>query len=211
MKTAIVIGATGLVGNELVKLLLADPYFEKVKIFTRRDSKLVHQKLEEYVIDFDETDKWHHLVQGDVLFSVLGTTLKQAGSKQAQYKIDFTYQYQFAEIASKNGIATYVLVSAVGAHPKATFFYSRMKGELENAIKALPFEATHILRPSVLVGNRKNNRIGERIASFLLTLLNRLGFLKAYRPVRAESVAQAMVNASKLPLKGLQIQETDTL
>lgn len=211
MKTAIVIGATGLVGKELVKRLLTDPYFVKVKIFTRRGSGLTHDKLEEYIIDFEQADRWRDLVRGDVLFSTLGSTIKQAGSKLAQYKIDFTYQYQFAQIASKNGITSYVLVSAIGANPKATFFYNRMKGELEEAVKALPFESIHILRPSVLVGNRQKNRIGEKIASSLLILLNSLGFFKAYRPVSAESVAQSLINASKLPLRGLQIQEAGIL
>lgn len=121
-RTALVIGATGLVGNQLVEQLLANDQFSAVVIFVRRTTGLQHNKLREHIISFEQPESWDHLVKGDVLFSALGTTLKQAGSKETQFKVDFTYQYQFAEVAATNGIATYVLVSSAGANEKASFF-----------------------------------------------------------------------------------------
>ena len=122
---AIILGPTGLVGAKLLDLLLADKRFDKVLIFTRRHTGKTHPKLEEQVIDFDHTVSWAPLVSGDVLFSAFGTTLKKAGSKDAQYKIDYTYQYEFAKAAAANGVKTYVLVSAAYSSSKSKIFYSR--------------------------------------------------------------------------------------
>ena len=125
-----VIGATGLVGRELVKQLLENPEVEKVTIFSRRNSGFQHPKLEQRVIDFNDRESWKPFLQGDVLFSALGTTLKQAGSKEKQYLVDYTYQWQFAEAAAEKGIPAYVLVSSTGASPRSSIFYSRIKGEI---------------------------------------------------------------------------------
>src|SRR5579875_633123 len=130
MKTALVIGATGLVGTHLVKQLLADDRFAKVKTFVRRLTNAGNHKLKPHLIDFSQLQLSKQAITGDVLFSALGTTLRQAGSKEEQYKIDYTYQYNFAKIAAENGVGTLVLVSSAGASPKANIFYSRMKGEL---------------------------------------------------------------------------------
>ena len=139
MKTAVVIGATGLVGSELVALLLADSRFETVKVFVRRSTGRQHPKLEEHLVNFDAVETWKEQLTGDVLFSAMGTTLKQAGSKDAQYKIDYTYQYNVAKAAAENGVPQYVLISSAGASPKSRIFYSRMKGELEESVKKLTF------------------------------------------------------------------------
>src|SRR5690349_10962018 len=138
--TAIVIGATGLVGSELVQQLLDDERFSLVKIFVRRSFGKQHPKLEEHIIDFDKIHEWGHLVSGDVLFSALGTTLKQAGGKEAQYRIDYNYQYDVADAAAKNKVPVYVLVSSAMANVDSKIFYTRMKGELERDIKKLPFQ-----------------------------------------------------------------------
>jgi len=195
MKTAIVIGATGLVGSHLVNQLLDDPRFENVKIFTRRSTGKQHPKLKEFLIDFDKPNQWQHLVTGDVLFSALGTTLKKAGGKAAQYKIDYTYQYNFANAAAMNGVATYVLVSSAGASPNSTIFYSRMKGELERDIAKLNFKHIHIIQPGILDGPRSEKRAGEKIGVAVLSVLHKIPALSAYKPIHAAIVAKAMINA----------------
>ncbi len=195
-KTAIVIGATGLVGKELVKLLLAENRFSTVKIFARRSVGVSNQKVQEHLVNFDKPEKWKHLVIGDVLFSALGTTLKTAGSKEAQYKIDHTYQYDVAKAAAENGVPVYVLVSAAGANEHSRIFYSRMKGELERDIKPLPFEHIHIMQPGMLDGDRKENRPFEKIGLPLLKFLNKLGIAKTQKPVHASIVARAIINVS---------------
>ena len=196
MKTAIIIGATGLVGSELVKLTLKDSRFEKVKVFSRKTTGMVSYKLEEHIINFDEPDKWKKLVTGDVLYSALGTTLKAAGSKEAQYKIDYTYQYTFAKIAAANNVREYVLVSAAGSTHTSKIFYSRMKGELERDIQKLPFETIHIIRPGMLGAGRKDERTGERIGISAMNLISHIPGLSSLKPIPGSEVAKAMVNAT---------------
>lgn len=195
MKTALVIGATGLVGTQLVQQLLADSRFSKVTVFGRRSLGIADAKLEEHLIDFDLPETWQHLVKGDVLFSTLGTTLKQAGGQNQQYKVDYYYQYKFAETAAKNGVPAYVLISSSGADASSLIFYSRMKGTLEQAVKALDFKSISILQPGLLHGDRKEERFGEEAAYKVLHFLDKLGIAGKYRPYEASVVAQAMINA----------------
>ena len=196
MKTALLIGATGLVGSALTGLLLEDNRFDKLKIFARRTTGIQHAKLEEYLVDFDKIEDWKQLLTGDVLFSTMGTTLNKAGSKEAQYKIDFTYQYEVAKAAVANGAGQYVLVSSAGASARSRFFYPRIKGELEEAVKTFSKAHIHVLQPGILSGGRKEFRLGERIGVGLLSVLHHIPGLKKYRPVRAQTVARAMINAS---------------
>lgn len=192
---ALVIGATGLVGSELITQLIADKQFEKVKAFTRRPLAKKHEKLEEQIINFDYPQEWKELVTGDVLFSSLGTTLKKAGSKGAQFKIDYTYQYQFAKAATENRVPQYVLVSAAYASSNSRIFYSRMKANLEKDIKKLPFQNITILRPGMLSGNRKEERFGEKLGVSVFNLLHRIPGLGSLKPIHASIVAKAMINA----------------
>ena len=194
--TAIVIGATGLVGSSLVQLLLEDDRFLAVKVLVRRSTGIRHLKLQEHIINFDHPAQWKHLVKGDVLFSALGTTLKSAGSKEAQYKIDHTYQFNVAKAASENSVPVYVLVSAAMANEHSKIFYTRMKGELERDIRNLPFDYIHIIQPGMLVGNRKENRPFEKIGTPVLQFLNKLGIAKKQKPIHVSIVAQAMINVS---------------
>ncbi len=196
MKTAIVIGATGLVGNELVKLLLKDSRIELVKVFTRKSLHINNNKLEEHIINFDQPDQWKKLVTGDILYSALGTTLKVAGSKDAQYIVDYNYQYNFARMAAANGVGKYILVSASGSSANSKIFYSRMKGELERDIKKIPFETIHILRPGMLKGKRDKVRTGEILGVALLNAIGSFPGLQALKPISGTEVANAMINAT---------------
>jgi len=195
-KTALIIGATGLVGRQLLLQLLECPEFEKVCCFVRRSSGLVHEKLSEEIVDFDQPDKWKHLMKGDVLFSCMGTTLKTAGSQDAQWKIDFDYQFNAAKCASENGVPAFVLVSAAGANARSGMFYNRMKGQLDEAVAALPFRQITILRPSILDGDRKESRPGEKAGLVVMKFLRFIPGLRSYRPIDVRIVARAMLNAS---------------
>jgi uncharacterized protein YbjT (DUF2867 family) len=196
MKTAILIGATGMTGSCALQLLLDDDRFSMVKIFTRRSANISHPRIKEHIIDFDDTDSWKHQVTGDVLFSALGTTLKQAGGKAAQYKVDYTYQYEFAKAASDHGVPVYVLVSSVGANPDSMIFYSKIKGELERDTRKLAFRNIHILQPGPLEGQREKERKAEKYGISIMRFITNLGILKGYRPIHGEIVARAMINAS---------------
>jgi uncharacterized protein YbjT (DUF2867 family) len=196
-KKAIVIGSTGMVGAELVELLLEDSSYSEVVSLVRRPSGVVHPKLKEHVIDFDKPETWADLVNGDVLFSTLGTTLAAAKSKDEQYKVDYTYQFTVAKIAAQNAVTTYVLVSSAGANPNSKAFYMNMKGQLDLTVQALPFEIISILRPGQLAGNRKQNRFGEKLALSVMFGLNKIGLFKKYKPIYANDVAKAMIHAAQ--------------
>ncbi len=193
-KIANIVGATGLVGKELTQQLLENPSFSRVNIFVRRPSGIKHPKLQEYIVDFSTPGQWVQLVEGDVLFSALGTTLKQAGSKEKEYEVDFIYNLNFAKAALKNNIPAYVLVSSVGANPKSRIFYTRMKGELEAEVTKLGFNKLVILRPSVLVGKRSEKRPMEQLGITLGNFFTRFIF-KKYKPIKGETVARAMVQS----------------
>lgn len=209
MKTALMIGATGLVGKQLVKQLLNNPAFQQVKVFVRRTTGLTHAKLEEHLVNFDLPENWQHLVTGDVAFSCLGTTMKQAGSKEAQYLVDHTYQYQFATAAAANQVPVYVLISAAGAGAGSRIFYSRIKGELEDDVKALRFSSINILRPGLLAGNRSEERVGEKVGYHVLRLLNAIGLFRRYKPIKDETVAAAMISAALTAKPGIHSYTLD--
>ena len=165
-KKALILGATGLVGGHLVRFLLDYDRYEGVTVFVRRSTGIDHPKLTEHRVDFDTPDTWEKLLQGDDLFSSLGTTIKKAGSRDTQHRIDYTYHYETAKRAAENCVSTYVLVSSSGANHHSRIFYSKMKGELDRDVKELPFQTVSILKPSILMGERKEKRTGEFLAVF---------------------------------------------
>ena len=191
-----IIGATGATGSELLKLCLKDTAIAQVNIFVRRSPSLEHDKLVVHIIDFDKQETWAHLLKGDVLFSCLGTTLKDAGSKAAQWKVDYEYQFAFAMAAKQNGIENYLLISSAGASPKSWVFYSKMKGQLEEAAKNLQFTSCLIFRPPLLI-REGNMRTGEKIGAKVLSFFNKLGLLKSMQPMHVKELAAAMLNSSK--------------
>ena len=199
--SAVVIGATGLVGSELLRQLLVHERFTSIVVLGRRPTGIAHGKLREHVVDFDAPASFADLVVADVLFSALGTTMRAAGSAAAQYRVDHTYQLQVAQAARRRGVRTCVLVSSGGASPRSRIFYSRMKGELDRDVEGLRFERTRILRPGLLDGERRERRTAEQWA---LRVLRPLAPVLPYglRPVRVEIVARAAIAAALDPAPG---------
>ncbi|MDG2917938.1 NAD(P)H-binding protein [Bisgaard Taxon 10/6] len=204
---AVIIGATGATGQELVQQLLDNPDYSQVTVFVRRAVPLQHPKLTVEVIDFDRPQTWQHKVRGDVLFSCLGTTLKAAGSKAAQWKIDYQYQYDVANIARQNGVPRCVLVSSGYANSRSRFFYTRMKGQLEQDITQLGFPQLLIFRPPSLI-RPNTDRAGERWAIRVLNGLNKIGLLQGMKPMPTAVLASALIQAVKQKPLGTFILES---
>ncbi len=194
---AIIIGASGLTGSYLLKRLIDDSEVKHILSFARKNSGESSLKLKEHIVDFDKPEQWKELVRGDVLFSCLGTTLKRAGGKQKQYTVDYTYQFEFAKAAAENGVPTYILVSSTGANPKSSFFYMRMKGELEEAVKKMQFQNLHIMRPNILDGDRKEKRSKEKIALKIIKFFNKMGLFKKTTPTHADELSKEMIELAK--------------
>ena len=196
MKTAIVLGSTGLVGKQLVERLSKEQGVEKVIAITRRPVEYTSEKVVNEVINFDELAKYSDVFKGDVLFSCLGTTLKQAGSVKAQRKVDYDYQYEVTKMSAENEVGHYILVSSSGANANSKSAYLKMKGELERDALLLPFQRISILQPSLLIGERNHFRLGEVLGSWILPTLCKLPFLKKYRPITGDEVAKKMVRTA---------------
>lgn len=204
---AIIIGATGAVGRDLLEQSLADNRYERVDAFVRRPLAVTHEKLSVHVIDFEQPETWRSEVKGDsesVLFSCLGTTLKQAGGKQPQWRVDYDYQLEFARAAAENGVGEYVLVSSMGANARSMNFYMYMKGALEDAVKALEFRHITIVQPPSLI--RKNSdRWAETASVRVLQALNRIGLLRRVAPMPTEEVAACMLRHAGNGKSGVEV------
>lgn len=209
---AIVIGSTGLVGEHLLQWLDKDQRFTSVTALVRKPGTFQSTKINYQIFDFNNMDAT--LLSGDVLFCALGTTLKKAGSKEAQYKIDFTYNFEAAKLAKQNGVNCLAHVSSLGANASSTNFYLRVKGELEDKLKALQFNKTIIVRPSFILGNRKEFRLGEKIGIVVMKGLAFLmqGPLKKYRGIHASQIAKCMIDEScNASINGYHVFESDKL
>ena len=211
MKTAIIIGATGLVGSTLVKQICENPTYSKVVLLLRKPLNISHLKLVQEVIDFDKIDA--SKIMGDDLFCAMGTTLAKAGSKEAQYKIDCTYPYEIGKIAKTNGVKQYILVSSVGADFESSNFYLRTKGDLEKKIQSLDFQNFVSVRPSMLLGDREESRLGEKVGKVLSNLFSPLlfGSLRKYHGIEADDVAKAMQHFANQGLSGVRFVEYDEM
>lgn len=198
---SLVIGATGATGQEIVSQLLEDNSFNSISIFVRKNPNITHSKLKTYVIDFSKVEDFRDLVKGDVLFSCLGTTLRDAGSKDKQYLVDYTYQYEFAKIASENGVPNYSLVSSTGANENALFFYPKIKGKLEESIKKLPFKTIQIFQPPTLIRQKNLMRTSEKIGIKMFGILNYFGILKSQKPLPVSILAKVVVEHLKMKQK----------
>ena len=211
--SALVLGATGLVGRRCLDLLLGDDAYGRVVVLARKPAPREHPKLRWHVTDFARVHEYGRLLGVDNVFCCLGTTIRAARSREAFHKVDFGYVVGAARATAESGARQLLLVSALGADAHSRVFYNRVKGEAERAIRDLPFRGTQIFRPSLLLGQREEFRLGERVAALTLAPLSLLlsGTARKYRPVRATAVAEAMVRVAKIAPPGVNIFESDRI
>ena len=212
-KTALLAGASGLIGSHLLPLLLASERYSKVIVVGRTALPLQHPRLTQVVTDLARLEDVRLQLIADDVFCCLGTTLKQAGSKEAFYRVDYLYVVKLAALTAGNFASQLLVVSSMGADADSGVYYSKVKGELEAAVRQLPFRAIHIFRPSLLLGERAHPRLGERIGGAVLGLLRPLlrGPLRNYRPVRAAAVAAAMLRAAGEDGGGVRVHLSDEI
>lgn len=201
MKTAIVIGATGLTGHLLTQLLLDHPAYHTVKVLVRHDFSLLHPKLQVHQTNFQDEAQLKNLLRGDELFCCIGTTIRKAGSQAAFRAVDFDIPVKAARLAAQNGIRQLLVVSSLGANAASSNFYLRTKGEMEAEVLKAGVPVTVCVRPSMLLGHRQELRVGERIGQWLIQAVHPLlqGSWRKYRGIQAVQVARAMVALAQHP------------
>ncbi|MBF0375891.1 MAG: oxidoreductase [Desulfamplus sp.] len=203
-----IIGASGMVGTVLINLITKDNPYDKVIILTRRALKNIPDsgKFIQHIVDFNSLEQYRDVIKARTLVSLLGTTAKKAGPKDNFIKVDYGYPKQTALIARDNGTENIILVSAIGANPDSGFLYPATKGRLEQAVMQMGFKSVNILRPSLLLGNRQEFRVGEVIGNYFASGLSFMIPAK-YKPVHAKSVAQKIIDISRNPVYGNNIFE----
>jgi uncharacterized protein YbjT (DUF2867 family) len=209
MKTALIAGSTGLIGKQLLQMLLNSDRYSKVVAITRNDLP-AHPKLVVLKVEFEKPEQWAESLIGDDVFCCLGTTMAKAESKENFYKVDFSYPLFIAKAAHSHGAKQYLLVSALGANKESSIYYNRVKGEIEDSIKQIRYKAIHIFRPSLLLGSRDEKRSGEDAAKIFYKIF---GFLipKKYQAIDSHKVAKAMITLASQDDKGIFIHESKEL
>ncbi len=206
--TATLIGATGLIGGYLLEELLKDDYFDTTRVLIRRPLEVAHAKLEKKLVNFSDTESFRLALEGsDVVFCAIGTTQKKVkGDKAAYRKVDYDIPVNAARFCKMTGCEKFVLVTSVGANSKSNNFYLKLKGEVEDAIKAVGLRSVDIMRPSMLMGDRKEFRLGEKIGT---PVMKAISFLlpSRYKPVHGRDVAKAMIVHSKENAPGFFVYE----
>jgi uncharacterized protein YbjT (DUF2867 family) len=197
-RKALVIGATGFVGRKVVTMLLNNEQYEKVTVLVRRSLNIKNAKLNEQIIDFDKMNDYLSLFRVHDVFCCLGTTIKKAKSKENFEKVDLDYPLSAAILAKENGVEKFLVISAMGANSNSKIYYNKVKGELENRLKMIGLDSLHIFRPSLLLGEREEFRLGERVGEYLMKGLGFIlvGPLKNYRGITGEKVASAMMQVA---------------
>jgi uncharacterized protein YbjT (DUF2867 family) len=212
-KSALLVGASGLVGRYCLHFLLEEPAYTQVVVLVRRSLSLTHAKLVQHVVDFSELETVGECLTADDVYCCLGTTIKKAGTQDAFRKVDFDYPIKIAALTQHCGAEQFLLVSSLGADPHSRVFYSRVKGEVEEAIQKISFTTINILRPSLLLGERTEQRTGEKVGAFIISGLNPVlvGPFRKYRAIQALDVAKAMVRTAQMDFKGLNIFESQRI
>ena len=199
MKTALIFGSSGLVGSHLLDLIIKDKNYNKIKLFVRSEPKMVSSKIEIIKTDFDNLENQKNIITGDDCFFCIGTTRKNTPDKNEYIKVEYNIPVEVAKIAKSNSINNFIYISSLGANPNAASLYLKNKGQTEEALIKLNFSNLSILRPSILLGNRKENRVGEKIGIFTMKTLSPLflGSLKKYKPIKVECVVKTMLQVAQ--------------
>jgi len=196
MKTALIFGSSGLVGSHLLSLIIKNNNYNKIKLFTRSETTISNSQIEIIKIDFNNLENHKDSIIGDDCFFCIGTTRKNTPDKNEYIKVEYNIPVEVAKIAKENSINSFTYISSMGANPSASGLYLKNKGQAEEALKKLNFPKLSIMRPSILLGNRRENRIGEKIGIFVMKSFSPLflGKMKKYKPIKVENVAKAMIN-----------------
>lgn len=212
-RSALVLGATGLVGRQCLEQLLADPSYTAVHAIVRKPLELSHPKLQQHVIPFTELAITVAQVAASEVFCCLGTTIKQAGSQEGFRRVDYEYPLVAAQSALASGARQFLIVTSLGADPSSSIFYSRVKGEVERDICALALPTVHVLQPSMLLGDRSDHRLGEAIGKVAMKIFQplMLGAARKYRAIAGATVARAMIALAKQDLPGKHTHKSDAL
>ncbi len=212
-RVALIFGSTGAVGKHILSQLLANSSFDLIKTFGRRSQEIAADRHQHFTIDFDQLEQAADLIVGTHLFYCIGSTIKQAGSKDMFRKIDFEYGQQIAKIAKQNKVQHFCLVSSIGANSSSSTFYLKIKGQLEDEVKALNFPSTHIVQPSMLDNRNTDIRLGEVIATPIMKVANVLTFnaFKNYKPIDVSVVATALIQSSLQNQSGVHILRGDAI
>lgn len=213
-RQALVIGATGLVGGLLVRSLLQNPAYGRIRVLVRRRLELEHPKLEQHVVDWEQLEAQKDLFRDvDDVYCCLGTTIKKAGSQENFRQVDFHYPVRAAKLAKEQGVSQMLVISSMGADAGSRVFYSRTKGEMEDALSAIGLRALHIFRPSLILGDRKEKRLGEQLAAHAMTFLDRWmkGRVDKYRAIQASTIARAMMNIALVQTSGNHVYSNDVI
>ncbi len=199
MKKALIFGSSGLVGSNLVKIILQNEKYDHIKLFVRSETENKSKKLEIIKTDFNNLEKHKDSIVGDDCFFCIGTTRKNTPDKNEYIRTEYNIPVEIGKIAKSNSVNNFIYVSSLGANPNASGLYLKNKGQAEQELINLNFPRLAIIRPSILLGNRKENRIGEKIGIFVMKLLSPLflGKLKKYKPIKVENVAKAMANIAQ--------------
>jgi uncharacterized protein YbjT (DUF2867 family) len=213
MRSAIVAGASGLVGERVLRRLLAGGTYDRVVAFVRGPINITHRKLEQRTVDYERMGRMSAFPRAEDVFCCLGTTIRKAGSPEAFHKVDVEYVASLAEVSVRAGSGQFLLVSAVGANAQSGNFYLRCKGEAEDTVRTLPYRGVQIFRPSFLVGHRRERRAGEKIATVAARVLSiaMVGPASRYRPIRADDVAKAMAAVAAVSPPGIHVYEATAM